>query len=87
MPFDTYLYSNKHYTRTEEQVLGVMSDEYKPAYIIQKLLPHFNKDSIHVALVRLRHKGIVETHPKKQRRYYVDGKVLNNVRLWRKKTE
>lgn len=63
-------------TRNERAVLEVMDSEYRPAGIFQKQLPNISKDSIAVALVRLRNRGLIEST-----------KELCSVQLWRRVTD
>ncbi len=48
-------------TMNEQQLLGVIGEEYSPASWLAERLPGIKTPSIAVALVRLRNRGLIES--------------------------
>ena len=48
-------------SKREEEIYDLLDDVWRPATHVRKFLPQYNKDTVSVALVRLRNRGLVES--------------------------
>jgi hypothetical protein len=69
-------------SKREEEIYDLLDDTFREAAYLRTFLKHLNKDTISVALVRLRNRGLVESMDDEATKDQARPK-----KLWRRKSD